>query len=289
MRAAADQGISRGRLRSSDLGRPTRSVYAANPPTALHERAAAFALALPDHVAFSHSTAAALWGLPLPRRLEDHTLLHVIGNTRHGAVERAGCQSHRGAENRRVVQHGGLALTSLADTWCDVGAFGRARCSVDDLVVLADAILGPPGVRAGELRADLLETLTSRVRPRGKRMLLAALDLARAGSASAMESRARLVFHWGGLPEPELNAEVSFEAGGWMLRSDFVWREQRVIAEYQGVHHADRRRLSDDVHRRYLATDEGWRYVEVFAEDVFQEFRRAQLLARLRVALGLRW
>ncbi len=104
-----------------------------------------------------------------------------------------------------------------------------------------------------------------------------------------MESRARLVFHWGGLPEPELNAEVSFEAGGWMLRSDFVWREQRVIAEYQGVHHADRRRLSDDVHRRYLATDEGWRYVEVFAEDVFQEFRRAQLLARLRVALGLRW
>ena len=90
------------------------------PLEGLDQRAAAFALALPDDVAFSHTTAARLWRIPLPRALEDDDDLHVMRETRRPRIERVGCVSHRGSERRRIVLLDGLRITSLADTWCDL-------------------------------------------------------------------------------------------------------------------------------------------------------------------------
>jgi len=45
---------------------------------------------------------------------------------------------------------------------------------------------------------------------------------------SPMETRARLFFLRGGLPEPELNVVITDQASGqWLSDSDFVWRDQR--------------------------------------------------------------
>ena len=63
-------GVPAQRLGRGDLRHPTRGVRAPTEPETLVERAAAFALAMPGDRAFSHVTAALLWGLPLPRALE---------------------------------------------------------------------------------------------------------------------------------------------------------------------------------------------------------------------------
>lgn len=284
---AGRAGVPRGRLRAPDLEHVTHDVYAVGVPEGLWQRATAYGLVLSGHTAYSHVTAARLWGLPLPSLLEADTRLHVVGDTGHGAVERAGCIAHRGAEIREIVTHSGVRLTGIADTWVDLGSLAPRLLGRDDLVVVADAILGSPGDGADARRRALELCLAARVRPRGKRILTEVLLLSRAGSASPMETRARLMFHDGGLPEPELNVDVLDRWGGWLLRGDFLWREQRVIGEYQGAGHADRRQLSLDVERRELAVDHGWRYVEIFAEDVFQIRRRERLLRRLRTALGV--
>jgi len=270
-------GLGEARMYGADLYRPTRSVRTVTEPTSTRDRAAATVLALPDDVAFSHTTAAELWDLPLPRESEGGRL-HVIRPTTSSRVRRAGCQGHRGLESRETAVLKGLKVTGLTDTWCDLGE----SLGLDDLVVVGDAV-------ARRLRDvdPLRRTLSRRNRPRGALVLREALDLVRLGAESPMESRCRLVFVRSGLPEPELNAVVQFDGGGFLCRADFVWRKQRVIAEYQGGDHfATFRRGDDDISRRLLAEDEHWKYIEMTKHDYFNPARRAALLARLAAYLN---
>lgn len=110
-------------------------------PTDLAERCRAFALALPDDVAFSHVTAARLWGLPLPVWAQDAGTLDVM---RHAppAIERASCRGHRGLERRTVRTMSGVRVTGLIDTWVDLAEVTQPQqLSVEDLVVVADEVL----------------------------------------------------------------------------------------------------------------------------------------------------
>jgi hypothetical protein len=102
-----------------------------------------------------------------------------------------------------------------------------------------------------------------------------------------METRARLMFHRAGFPEPELNADVRDAHGGWLLEGDLVWRQQRVIGEYQGSHHASIKRRSADASRATSAEDHGYRVIEIFAEDVFGGARRRRCLTRFAQAMHL--
>jgi hypothetical protein len=171
----------------------------------------------------------------------------------------------------------GLLLTSLEDTWCDLGEV----LELDDLVVVGDAV-----ARRLADATPLGNALLRRVRPRGAVALRAALGLIRVGSDSPMESRCRLVFHRAGLPEPELNAVITHPGGGFLCRSDFVWRERRVLAEYQGRDHFESfRRGDDDISRRLLLEDDGWKYVEMTKRDYYHPARRAALVGRLTAYL----
>ena len=78
------------------------------------------------------------------------------------------------------------------------------------------------------------------------------------------------MFHRAGFPEPELNAVVRDAHGGWLLEGDLVWRKQRVIGEYQGSDHASIRRRSADSSRATGAEAEGYRVLEIYAEDVYR-------------------
>ncbi|WP_353953443.1 hypothetical protein V6K52_08495 [Knoellia sp. S7-12] len=292
-------GVSARDLRNKELHVLTRGSRVKSEPTSLTERALAYLVALRAPVALSHISAAMVWGIPLPAALERQSDLNVMCGRRSGPVRRDGCIGHRGLERRRVVQHpSSVAVTSLADTWVDLGVdLGEVLdrgLGLDDLVVAGDvtARLLDKAKGAGDGVQLIRTTLDARVRPRGKVMLDQALALVSPRAKSPMETRARLMFHRGGLPTPELNVAVEFEladgsSAGWMLEGDFVWRDQRVIGEYQGKHHRVIGQRAVDVARRHLAEDEDWTFVEIFAGDVYTRPKRIAMLRRLARALGV--
>ncbi|WP_460936142.1 hypothetical protein [Phycicoccus ginsengisoli] len=280
---AREAGVRRGRLRSPDLGSPLHGVRCTtspgSDPTVLVAATAA-ALVLPGDVAFSHCTAAAVWGMPLPQALEHVEPLHVMRPSRRNPVRRPQVSPHPGLELRQVSTVSGLRVVSAVDTWVDLGD----RLGVEDLVVVGDWVAR----RAGT--SELLARALARRGPvRVVRRLREALRWVRVGADSPMETRARLVFVRHALPEPELNVEVmAADGSGFLCRSDFLWRRARVIGEYQGEHHfTSFRRGDDDISRRLLAEDDGWKYLEITKSDLSNPARRQALVARLAHLLGV--
>ncbi|MGL5863061.1 MAG: hypothetical protein ACRCY9_17580 [Phycicoccus sp.] len=300
--AARRRGITDHQWRHASLLRHTRTVRSREQLAALDERAAAFLAALPPDVVLSHVTAARLLELPLPWELQRDDVLDCMRSTERGVVRRRGCRGHRGLERRRVMSWKGFRLTSVADTWVDLGE--RPEMMLDDLVVAGDAaatlmrsLTPPEPVRPGQFGdrraldrrviARLEQTLVSRVRPRGGRRLTLALGLVRVGARSPMETRTRLLLLRRGFPAPEVCADLHAEGGGWLAEGDLVWRAARVVAEYQGAQHASIRRRGADAARRASLEDEDWTVLEVFADDLDVPARRHRFLTRLAHALAL--
>jgi hypothetical protein len=281
-------GLGQGRLRGSDLSRPLHGLRV--PGATAHgvedrvlrarHAARAAALVLPRDGAFSHCTAAMLLGLPLPRAREHLEPLHWMRPSRRNRVARPQVVPHRGLERRRTQVAHGLAVVSPEDTWADLAAL----LGVEDLVVLGDAVAR----RAGSLE-PLAQALERHRGARGCLRLLEALRWVRTGSDSPMETRSRLAFCRHGLPEPELNVELGAADGsGFLCRSDFVWRQARVIGEYQGAHHfGSFERGDDDITRRHLALDDGWTYLEITRSDHRSPARLHAMLERFARHLGI--
>ncbi len=293
--AARVLGLTDHDWRDARLRRVTEGVRALHEPVDLRDRARAFALALPADCAFSHVTAARLWGLPLPAGLEGDGVLDVMRPSGQGRIERTGCRGHRGLERREVRGLDGLRLVAPADTWVDLGDLRTHRLTRDDLVVAGDAIAtrcAPPGVRrspaqVAESVAPLRQALAQRGSPRGARLLADALTLVRPGVRSPRETRSRLLFVDAGFPEPDPCGPLHALDGGWLAEGDLVWPHQRVVGEYQGDVHGSRAARSADALRTGLLTDEGWTVLEIFAEDHHDAHRRRALLLRFARALGL--
>lgn len=301
-------GIPLWKLRTPHRVIPTSGVRSDRPLDGLLEHAQAFAVALPPDCAYSHGTAAQLWGIPVPRRVEGRPVLDVMRDSRHPPLKRARVLSHRGLEHRAVAQREGLRVTSLADTWCDLAAPWLGM-RVDDLIIAGDAVcelvartrfqdeLHPgrkPGEREWELDPALrgirqmLVTLKQRRRHKGKARLLEAFPHLRPRVWSPMETRTRLVIIRAGLPEPLLNAEVHFAGGGGLLMTgDLVWPKQLVMGEYHGADHGSLKARGADSTKRGLAEADGWRVIEVFAHHIFEDRDRAELIRRFAIALGV--
>ncbi len=278
VRSAVDAGVSRQRLRHPSLVAPTRGLRVQLPTTTLLERAQAWALVLSPPWAYSRQTAAGLLGLPLPNAWAKHQTLSVIRPTGCAPVRRPGVHGHRGLELRKVLLVHGLPATDLIDTWCDLAS----TLELTDLVIAGDAVLN----RIGVDHEAVLAAIALRRRHRGARLLAAALPLLRVGSGSPMETRARLAFREGGLPEPELNADVLDPEGNWVARADFVWKDARVIVEYEGdEHRTDRRRWQTEIARLRLLEDLGWKVIRITALDLSTPQRAAAMVERVRNAL----
>src|SRR5690606_17452523 len=84
-------GLSEYACRPPRMHSPTSSVRSLTPVGSARDYAAAFALALPDDVAFSHVTAARIWGLPLPAVLAPDHRVHVMRYTNFPRIERHSC------------------------------------------------------------------------------------------------------------------------------------------------------------------------------------------------------
>ncbi len=65
-----------------------------------------------------------------------------------------------------------------------------------------------------------------------------------------------------GLPPPLLNGHI-IDAGTWLGCGDFVWRQFRVIADYDGKHHDKPRQRHQDAQTRDDYAAAGWRHVPI--------------------------
>lgn len=278
-------GMSSAQLRSPYLHVPTRGARTLDPPDDPLEWIRAFHTVLPADAAFSHLTACLLWDLPLPRRSDATPLVDVMRPSSRVRIRRRMCRGHKGLESRVVEDIDGLRVVSQLDSWCDLGEL-PAEAALRDVVAIGDSIANRIGDRGLDHPA-FVEVLATRVRPRGLRMLETALGLIRYGSRSPMESFTRVLLVRAGFPEPRINVALGDDDGGWLLTGDLVWDDQRVVLEYQGLHHASRAQRSHDADRAGVAMDHGAVVIEVYAEDLFDARRRRRLMLRVARALHL--
>ncbi|WP_323099770.1 hypothetical protein [Intrasporangium sp. YIM S08009] len=249
---------------------------------------------VPPGSVLSHVTAAQLHGIPLPASALLDSRTHVVRPLPATQARVPGVRGHRALHPREVTTIRGLPVTGLADTFADLGELiGRGKpLGLDDAVVAGDAC-----ATMLESVVPLRRAIDARVRPRGKRTLVEALQLVRVGAASPRETIARLMFVRAGLPEPKLNEPVrSADDPDRILGfADLLWRVrapdgtvQRLVGEYQGeaFHSLADQRGRDDVRARGFA-DEGWPVEEMWKADLATEAARVQTVLRFASRLGL--
>jgi len=233
---------------------------------------------------FSHSTAALLWGLPLPPL--PHEDLHVSVLAPSGAPEGRGVRGHQLKPTGVTVttRVDGVTLTDPATTWALLGTLLRHPY---DLVAAADAVVtsvrvaGPRGRVIREPLATIEQlqvALDAAHKRRGVIALRDALPRVRGGSASRTESWTRLTLVDGGLPEPALNYDV-YDADGFVACVDLAYPDLRVGVEYEGDHHrTNAAQWQRDVERYERLAAAGWRMVRVTRDMLIL---RPDLLVRL--------
>lgn len=316
---ARASGVSRRQLGGDRLVMPTFGVRSPRPMAGVAERASAYAMALPGDVVFSHLTAAQLWGLSLPWRLEGTAgPLEVMRDSKRSRIERQGVVSHRGLERRLTEQARGLPVTSIADTWCDILEKYHSRLSLADAVVVGDAAvellarsrpLVHPDGRVHFDRAELhpaaepgssqwwSDPATSGIRRlveraadrdgfRGKALVNRALPLLRPRVWSPMETRSRLVIVGGGIREPRLNVSVRDPRDVIIMIGDLVWDEERAVGGYNGPTHDLGASRAVENSQRLRLEDEGWWYLEIYKGDITSVAGQRDLIRRIRAGLG---
>lgn len=270
-------GVSRSQLRGARFSRPFRGVHMVGAVTGLPELCEAARMVLPPCAVFSDETAAALLGLPLPR---PPRVLHVTVPPGTAAVRRVGMVGHvRALPPDDIAKLGALRLTTAARAFIDL-AESQPRAA---LVALGDAIL------RGRL-ADTTDLAVAVARCRGRRGVRRArqlLNLLDPRSESPMESHLRLLLIDAGLPRPDVNMNVYDDHGEFLGRADLLFREARVIVEYDGDHHrSDRRQFAHDVRRGSLLAAAGYLVLRFTADDVLR--RPHFVIATVRAALASR-
>lgn len=280
VREALHRGVSAGALRSRALLRPFHGIRTRKPPVSHDELARAVQPRLRRDQVFSHTTAAAMLGVPLPRRLERDRRVHVTTIGTDQALRVRGTVGHRSRPGRlRVVHSGTAALTSPSDTFV---ALAR-MLTLDELIIVGDALVG----WLGWCDVDDLRAAVGRHRgARGIRRARAALAEVRTGSRSPGETRLRLALTRRGLPEPERNHDVVVD-GQWIACVDLAYPEARLAIEYESdLHRTDPRAFRKDLSRGEHLKDVDWWLVRATADDVGVAVDQFVLRVRRLLATG---
>lgn len=299
---ARELGVSRARLRASDLRTPYYGVRSAlveprdRYEASVRRRAAEFAIRMRDDEFFCLVAAAVLWDAPLPASAFSHSdrgvrlerpldvgVLFPARASRVTGVRGRSIQPDLAAVRIDPVTR--FRVTDPATTWAMMGALLER----DDLVALGDALVREP-MRRGERPAlssidDLADALAAG-RRQGAATLRAALPLIRTRARSRRETLTRLLLLDARLPEPELNWPVLLD-GAVAALIDLAYPELRVGFEYEGEQHlTDPTQWAKDIRRYEMLADLGWRIIRVTKSDL--GVRRAAFIARVRGALSVR-
>lgn len=259
---AAACGLGRGRLRGDDLVRILRGVYG------LAERetdlVAAAACRLRPRQFFSHTTAARLHDLYLPRRLDCLTPFHITAFRPASAPRARGIIGHHTEPGSvRVARIAGIPVASAVDTWCALASV----LTVTELVEMGDGLVR----RVNPLATmdELADAVARSAGRRGSRALRDAFERVRPGTDSRQETRLRSFIVDAGLPEPLVNVPIRNAHGIFLALGDLVYPEWKILIEYDGGHHfASEQQGHHDVDRLDLLMAEGWRVIRVHREHM---------------------
>jgi len=246
--AARAAGLTRGQLRGPRFIRLTHDLTV-RLDDAIDERERLLLLAgvLPADAAFSHGTAAAMFGAPVDRPRRPHVAL----TPRRVLPQRAEIVVHgRRLSSEDVVAHRGMRLTSGPQTFLDL-ASGLAP---QDLVAVGDALM-----REGHLTpADLAERLARADRVRGVVRARTCAPLLSPLSMSRPESWMRYWLLTSDLPEPQPQVPIMDRWGRVVAHGDLGYPEWRVVLEYEGRQHAEIDQFGRDIDRYSLMGADGW-------------------------------
>ena len=240
---------------------PFTGIRATRQATTALERCFQYLPRLREGQFFSHATAAALLGIPLPRRIEADERLHVSDRTSrprtHGVVGHRSATVPVAAFLGMHVTHPDWLLSELAST-----------LSVDELVVAGDALVRR---KHPSTTIEALHATAKRLDTRGIRQVRTALREVRAGTDSPMETRLRLLITRAGLPEPVIGHTIRDRNGDFVGTPDLSYLEQRIAIEYEGaVHRDDPRVFAEDILRRELMQEADWYVIRVISDHVFR-------------------
>lgn len=260
--AALNAGLTRRRLRARDLASPCRGV---RQPAVVEGSllAQVRALSAATGAIASHTTAAALWGFPLPLYLQDHLAIHLTHQRGSRAVRRQGVVGHQAQLRPEEITCGRfLSCTSALRTWFDLALI----LGEEDLVIAGDHLLRrrQPLATASELDAYLE---TRRGAP-GYRNAARARNRMRSGTDSPKETEVRLLLAGYGLPEPQINVPMFDGTGAWVQDPDMSYEEYKVAIQYDGGHHATPAQRRSDISRDEDALELGWRVVRLTQLDL---------------------
>jgi very-short-patch-repair endonuclease len=268
-------GVTTGRMAARDLDAPFPGVRApaGSAAASLEDRARQFAVRMPPWQFFSHSTALALVGVPLPSDRRS-ALLHVAAHRPRREPRVAGVVGHRLGEGEPDVREvEGLRVEAPARAWRHAASWWTH----DDLVVAGDALVG----RNGLLTLEDLTAEVARGAGRGYATLVAALADVRAGAESPTETRLRLVLQRAGLPEPALNLDLRTPRGRFVARLDLAYLEWGVAVEYDGRQRGESTaRFERDVDLWDAIRQEGWELVRILRHHLRDDGRAAVDMVR---------
>ena len=236
----------------------------------------------------SHQSAAVLLGLPLWDIRLDRVHVTRTPPAWNDAGRSLCCHVGRLRDDDIVVVDG-LPVTGPVRTALDLAR----SVPHETAVVLLDAALHAELLSAAALRDRLPDLLGVP----GSRAAARAVAAADGLSESVGESRSRIALHRLGLAPTDLQLEVRTADGHLVGRTDFAWREARLVGEFDGrIKYGRLLRPGQDPgdavfeekRREDAIRDEGWGVVRWTWSDIS---RPERLGARVRRALdrGARW
>ena len=222
-----------------------------------------------DYPAYAFGqSAAVLLGLPLPHRVPENLSLIRPLRSDLRALRRPSTH-HLVLPNLIVTTHSlNPATTGITDGIPVVGRHlaaisTAAQLPLDWAVGVLDSVLWDEPDAAGLLR----ETLDDWPLMRGCGVVRRALDIARPGAQTILESLSRVRLCRAGLPEPQLQVPM-YDAQGLIGIVDMWWESLGVVGEADGaVKYDDRQVLYQEKIREDRIRAKGLRFVRWGWED----------------------
>lgn len=217
---------------------------------------------------FSHTTSLLLRGVPIIAPLDVHvTAPHTKNRTRATHI----IGHRKRAPFRTVFDRSGLPCMPELEALLQAASM----LNFAELVVALDHIVKVQGRSSNPFSISTLETIEaalSRGPVRRARQLRAALQVARTGAESRMETLLHFELARMGLDILEMQSAVFDAQGNWIGRFDQVDHKRKLIFEYDGEQHrTDRSQYLHDERRLQRVREAGYEVVRLHYEDFFRE------------------
>ncbi|WP_082518800.1 endonuclease domain-containing protein [Leifsonia sp. Leaf336] len=279
--AATAAGVSSPRLRRSDLLAPFHGsrVPVVDFDGGFRSRCVAYRAIMKPSQCFSHVTAALIYGLSVPWRVQQSADLHVAALNGGRAPRGKGVVGHKSSLGAEMVQvHRGMRVPRVEQVLCQLAAM----LTVEELIVAGDSCVRRKNPLSSVARLAAAAQI-ARNRP-GAGELRAALARVREDTDSAMETLLRLRLIDAGLPEPVVNRPIPI-GSGIELHGDLVYVERQIVVEYDGDHHRTMElQYHRDIDRIWALEAAGWRVIRINRSHL--ENGAALAVARVRAALA---